>query len=602
MYEKIVLDTSIIIDGRVSALLESKEFECREIIIPIAALDELQAQASLGREQGFIGLNEVKRIRELCSSKGIKVTFKGERPNMDDIRLARHGRIDAIIKDIAEKERAVLFTADYVQALVAEAEGVSVRYLSRENKVNISFERFMDDHTMSLHLIQGVPPLAKKGKPGRFELVRLRDEPCSYEELMNIIKEINDAVRLTQGANEISMNGASVIQLGKYRIAIARPPFSDKLEVTIVRPTVRLTLEDYRLSARLMERLKSKAEGILIAGPPGSGKSTLASSIADFYTRQGKIVKTLESPRDLQVSDVVMQYAPLEGSFKKAAEILLLVRPDYTIFDEVRKSEDFEVFADLRLAGVGMVGVVHAASPLDAIQRFIGRLDLGMIPHVLDTIIFVSNGEIKKVYELSLTVRVPSGMYEQDLARPLIEVRDFESSRLEYEIYTFGEENVIVPIEHEDESSRVKRLAEERIMEIMRRFDKDAEVHIKGNKVIVKVSRSAIPLVIGKNGSTVKELERMLGISIDVEPKVKSLAESVRFSLSEVGNSLYFIFDDNMVNKGIDVYINDNYLFSAVVGKKARIKVSKSSDVGKRLLQALMAGSKIVALSTNVSS
>ncbi len=599
MHEKIVLDTSIIIDGRVSALLESEEFECREVIIPIAALDELQAQASLGREQGFIGLNEVKRIRELCSSKGIKVTFKGERPNMDDIRLARHGRIDAIIKDVAENEGAVLFTADYVQALVAEAEGVSVRYLSKESKVNVSFERFMDDSTMSLHLIQGVPPLAKKGKPGRFELVRLRDEPCSYEELMDIIKEINDAARLIRGSNEISMNGASVIQLGKYRIAIARPPFSDKLEVTVVRPTVRLTLEDYRLSARLMERLKSKAEGILIAGPPGSGKSTLASSIADFYMRQGKIVKTLESPRDLQVSDAVMQYAPLEGSFKKAAEILLLVRPDYTIFDEVRRSEDFEVFADLRLAGVGMVGVVHAASPLDAIQRFIGRLDLGMIPHVLDTIIFVSNGEIKEVYELSLTVRVPTGMYEQDLARPLIEVRDFESGRLEYEIYTFGEENVIVPIEHEDESKGVKRLAEERIIEIIRRFDKDAEVHIKDNKAIVKVSRSAIPLVIGKGGATVKELERMLGISIDVEPNVRSLAESVKFSLSEAGNSLYLIFDDDMVNKGIDVYINDDYLFSAVVGKRARIKVSKGSDVGKRLLQALMAGSKIVILSTN---
>ena len=603
MYERIVLDTSIIIDGKISYLLENNELECKEIIIPIAVLDELQAQASLGKEQGFIGLNEVKRIRELCSSKNIKVTFKGDRPSMDDIRLARHGRIDALIKDVAKSEEdTVLVTADYVQALVAEAEGINVRYFSKESKPNLSFERFMDDNTMSLHLMQGVPPLAKKGRPGRFELVRLRDEPCSYDELMQMIKEINTAARLMQGANEISMNGASVIQLGKYRIAITRPPFSDKLEVTVVRPTVRLTLEDYKVSSRLMERLKSKAEGILIAGPPGSGKSTLASSIADFYMRQGKIVKTFESPRDLQVSDAVMQYAPLEGSFKKAAEILLLVRPDYTIFDEVRKNEDFEVFADLRLAGVGMVGVVHAASPLDAIQRFIGRLELGMIPHVLDTIIFVSNGEIRKVYELSLTVRVPTGMYEQDLARPLIEVRDFESGTLEYEIYTFGEENVIVPIEREmDNSNGVKRLAEERVMEIMKRFDKDAEVHIKGNKAIVKVSKSAIPLIIGKNGSTVKELEHMLGISIDVEPKVKSLAESVRFSISEAGNSIYLIFDYDMVNKSIDVYINDDYLFSAVVGKKAKIKISKGSDIGKRLLQALMAGNKITILSTNPS-
>ena len=54
-----------------------------------------------------------------------------------------------------------------------------------------------------------------------------------------------------------------------------------------------------------------------MAGPPGSGKRTLASSLAQFYTRGGKIVKTFESPRDLQVPDEVTQYGPLEGSLKK---------------------------------------------------------------------------------------------------------------------------------------------------------------------------------------------------------------------------------------------------------------------------------------------
>lgn len=593
---KLVLDTSIIIDGKVSKMLEYGELDKCEIIIPTAVLDELQAQASLSREQGFIGLNEVKRLRELCSSKGITLRFEGERPSMDDIKLARHGRIDALIKDVAKKEGAMLVTADYVQALVAEAEGIKVRYIRKDVKRELSFERYIDEQIMSLHMMEDVSIFAKKGKPGAFKLVKVRDEPCTHEELMNMIREISDAARLSPGANEISMNGATVIQLGNYRIAITRPPFSDKLEITVVRPTVRLTLDDYRVSKRLMERLKSKAEGILIAGPPGSGKSTLASSLAEFYMQQGKIVKTFESPRDLQVSDEITQYAPLEGSFKKAAEILLLVRPDYTIFDEVRKSEDFEVFADMRLAGVGMVGVVHASSPLDAIQRFIGRVELGMIPHILDTIIFVNAGAIVKVYELNLTVRVPTGMVEQDLARPLIEVRDFETNRLEYEIYTFGEENVIVPVEAESSGDGIKRLAEERILEVVRRFDKSAEVKITGSSsALVRVDRSAIPLLIGKSGSTIKELERMLGISIDVEPRIRSMGESVKFDISEQGNSLYITFED-IVNKSVDVYIDDQYLFSAMVGKKSRIKISKESDVGKRLLQALLANSKISIL------
>jgi ATPase len=600
--EKLVLDTSIIIDGKISKMIESGEVKDCQIIIPLAALDELQAQASMNREHGFIGLAEIKKIRELCDGKGVTIKFVGERPSMEEIRLASHGRIDALIKDVAKHEDGTLVTADYVQALVAEAEGVKTKHISSPTKTaDLSFEKFLDDETMSVHLKEDVQPMAKRGKPGAFQLVKLRDEKCSYSELMQIVKEVSDAARVNgAGSMEISRNGAMVIQLGRYRIAITRPPFSESLEITIVRPIVRLVLDDYHVSERLMERLRDKAEGIMIAGPPGSGKSTLASSVADFYTSQNKIVKTFESPRDLQVSDEVTQYGPLEGSFEKAAEILLLVRPDYTIFDEVRKGDDFAVFADMRLAGVGMVGVVHASSPLDAVQRFIGRVDLGMIPHILDTIIFVKGGEIRKVYELDLTVRVPTGMTEQDLARPVIDVRDFETGKLEYEIYTFGEENVVVPISKESEHDGVKRLAEGRILELVRRFDRGAEVEIVSNgRAVVKVDKNAIPLLIGRGGATVNELERMLGIRIDVEPKLKSMGKDVEFDVGEAGNSVNIMLSDRTIGKSVDVYVDDEYLFSAVVGKKARIKVSKSSDAGKKLIGAMIAGRQIKVLTAS---
>ena len=597
-----MLDTSIIIDGKISKMIESGEVRDCEVIIPLAALDELQAQASMNREPGFVGLAEIKRIRELCDGKGVTMKFVGERPGMDDIRLARHGRIDALIKDVAKQENGTLMTADYVQALVAEAEGIKAMHISSPVKTtDLSFEKFLDSETMSVHLKEDVQPMAKRGKPGAFQLVKLRDEKCSYPELMQIVKEVSEAARVNgSGSMEISRNGAMVIQLGRYRIAITRPPFSDSVEITIVRPIIRLTLDQYKVSKRLMDRLKDKAEGIMIAGPPGSGKSTLASSLADFYMSQNKIVKTFESPRDLQVSEEVTQYAPLEGSFEKAAEILLLVRPDYTIFDEIRKGDDFAVFADMRLAGVGMVGVVHASSPLDAVQRFIGRVDLGMIPHILDTIIFVKEGEIKKVYELDLTVRVPTGMTEQDLARPVIDVKDFETGKLEYEIYTFGEENVVVPVSKAVESDGVKKLAEGRILELVRKFDRNAEVEIVGKgKALVKVDKSTIALLIGKGGATIKELERMLGIRIDVEPKLKSLGADVEFSVGEAGNSVNIMLDDETIGKPVDVYVDDEYLFSAMVGKKARIKVSKRSDAGKKLIGAMITGRQIRVLTTS---
>jgi len=567
-----------------------------EIIIPHAVLDELQAQASTNRETGFIGLEEIKRIRELGKNYNITIRFAGERPDMEDIRLAKHGRIDAIIKDIAKIEGATLLTADYVQSLVAEAEGIESIYIKEAPRLEkYIFEKYFDETTTSIHLKENTIPLAKKGKPGEFKLVKLGELKTSKDEIKKIIKEITEfGIIDGKGSIEISRNGATVIQLENYRVAITKPPFSDGLEVTIVRPIVKLTLSDYKISQKLMSRLKSKAEGILIAGPPGSGKSTLASSLAEFYLNDGKIVKTFESPRDLQVSDEITQYIPLEGSFEKAADILLLVRPDYTIFDEVRKTSDFEVFADMRLAGVGMVGVVHASSPLDAIQRFMSRIELGMIPHIIDTIIFVKDGTIKKVYELVLTVRVPTGMTEEDLARPLVEVRDFENGELEYEIYTFGEENVVMPIIEEIKN---KEILEERIKEFIKRFDKDVEVDIiRRDKAIIKVDRSVIPLVIGRGGSTIKELEKILNIHIDVEPRLRSLGKELQYNISEAGNSLNILLDESVIGSQVDIYIDNEFLFSAMVGKHAKVKVSKSSDIGKQLIDAMLTNKDIKIL------
>ncbi|MDQ3872111.1 MAG: PINc/VapC family ATPase [Thermoproteota archaeon] len=582
-------------------MLQASKIEAgSDIIIPLAVLDELQSQASTNKEHGFVGLEEIKKMRELCITKNINLRFVGQRPDLEDIRLAKHGRIDAIIKDVAMEESATLMTADYVQALVAEAQGIKAIHIRSPTKTkDLEFEKYFDTSTMSVHLKEGTFPLAKKGKPGAFQLVKIKEEKSTYQELANIIKEVSEASRVTgTGSVEISRSGATVIQFGNFRIAITRPPFSDGLEVTIVRPIIRLEIEDYNASQKLMERLSGKAEGTIIAGPPGSGKSTLASSLAEFYMKQGKIVKTFESPRDLQVPEEVTQYGPLEGSFEKAVDILLLVRPDYTIFDEVRRAQDFEVFADMRLAGVGMVGVVHASSPLDAIQRFMGRVELGMVPHILDTIIFVREGTIKKVYELTLTVKVPAGMTEADLARPLVEVRDFESGEVEYEIYTFGEENVVVPMSKlataENAETGVRKLAQSKIMDIMRRFDPSAEVNVvSDNRVQVRVSKEAAPRLIGRGGATVSELEEMLGVKIDVEAKIPALGKEIQFDISETGSSINILVDDDVVGRTLDVYVEEEYILSSQVGKKARVKIDKRSESGKKVLNAIIAGQEI---------
>ena len=588
---KIVADTSVIINGQLTAQIESGSIRNYEIIIPQAVFDELQSQASKKKEQGFIGLERIQKLKSLSGSHGLTVVVSGTHPSSDDIKLASSGRIDALIVDMAKQNSAILYTSDNVQHLVARAEGIETVFLKSEIKnESLEFLKFFDSETMSIHLKENQCPLAKKGKPGEFVLTKLNDEILSKDYLEMISSQILDIVNVYDSSTlEISKTGASVVQHGDYRIAITYPPFSESFEITIVHPIVKLSLDDYTISEKLMERFSDSAEGIVISGSPGSGKSTLASGLANFYHNKGKIVKTFESPRDLQVDPGVTQYSKLDGSFDNSADILLLVRPDYTIFDEVRRREDFVTFADLRLTGVGMVGVVHANSPLDAIQRFIGKIELGIIPNVLDTVVFVKDGGIQKVYDLELKVKVPTGMTESDLARPVIEIRNFEDDVLEHEIYTFGEENVIVPVGKKVDKVGIEKLAEDKIKETFRRYDSNAEVEIlSDNRVKVSVDERNIASIIGRGGSNINEIEKLLKVHIDVVEKssddISLTSNDLPFSFSESKTALLLTVNRDFSSMHADIYGNEKFIASVRIGKKGQIKIPKRSDVARSLM------------------
>jgi ATPase len=250
----------------------------------------------------------------------------------------------------------------------------------------------------------------------------------------------------------------------------------------------------------------------------------------------------------------------------------------------------------MRLAGVGMVGVMHASSPLDAVQRFIGKIELGMIPHIIDTIIFVKGGAIEKVYEVSLTVKVPAGMREADLSRPVVEVLDFDTGEIEYEIYTFGEENVVVPVSKLNKKTHdtIRNLAESKIRDMLRRFDPRAEINIISNsRVEIKVNKDVVPMVIGRGGSNVSELEQMLGLKIDVEAKTPALGNEIGFKISEAGSSLTILLGEKEIGKNVNLYIDDEFIFTSQVGKKARIKIDKRSENGRNVVNAILANRRI---------
>jgi len=591
---KLVPDTSSLIKGLVSEKIKNKEISVKELIIHEAVLSELEHQANKGKAIGYLGLDEIKEIKELSKGK-FEVKFRGRRPNPKEIKYASLGEIDSLIRELAWENGATLITSDKVQARIAEAKDMKVIYaeiISPKTR-KIKLDGFFDKLTMSVHLKENVKPSAKKGMPGNWNFVNLREKVLTQDEIKDISREIIESAKnRDDGFMELQRDSSTIVQLGNYRIVITRPPFSDGWEITAVRPVKKLSLKDYKLSEKLGKRLGYQAEGVLIAGAPGEGKSTFASALAESYALKEKIVKTIEAPRDLVLGPEVTQYAMSHGDSKEIHDILLLSRPDYTIFDEMRNTVDFKMFSDLRLSGIGLVGVIHSTNPIDAVQRFVGRIELGVIPHIIDTVIFIKSGIVEKVLNIEMVVKVPNGMTEEDLARPVVEVKDFETGKPEFEMYSFGEETVVVPIT-EVKKSPARSLAGKEIEKFMKGMSNDVKVEVlSDHKAKVYVNEKDVAKIIGKQGKNIEGIEKKLGIHLDVEALGKEKAEEkdvegkkVEFNFMDKKNNIVMFTDE--MGKPIDVFVNGQFLFTATSSKRGELRVKKRSKVGGILSDGL---------------
>jgi ATPase len=594
-----VPDTSVIVSGKFREYIEKKS-EAR-VILAEAMIAEIEHQANEGRSIGFTALDELKKLRELSDSGKIYIDIMGNRPMEWQIKNAHSGEIDNIIRNIAMDNNAILVTGDHIQSIIASIKGINVVYIEGKEKEARDIEEFFDEYTSSVHLKAGMKPLIKTGKPGEVVLKEL-DYTVSSDELEKIAYNIVQRGKFEdQSFIEMDMYGATVIQLKNLRIVITRPPFSDIMEITAVRPVVKTSIEDYHLDKKVIERLQNKANGILVAGSPGAGKSTFVTALAEYYASGNKIVKTMEKPRDLQVNDSITQYTSLEGDMEKTGDILLLVREDYTVFDEMRVTSDFKVYSDLRLAGVGMIGVVHSTRAIDAIQRFVGRIELGLIPQVVDTVLFIEAGKVSQVLTTDYEVKIPYGLSQEDLTRPVIVIRDFLKNKAISEIYTFGNQIVVVPVGDEKTGANpLFALAAAKIRDdMMRLLDTDhVDVQIVSEgKAIIKVPDAKIPRLIGKKGETVNGLEKSYGLKIDVD----TLSDDVNVmedAVIEIKNKTIFI-DVGSRNKPVKLYVDGISILSARSSSKGMIKLRLNSDTGNTVYKYIKQGKRLQYMVTD---
>ena len=591
-----VPDTSVIIEKLITKLIKNKEIG-KSIIIHTAVLAELEHQANKRQETGFLGLEEIQELQELKNQGKIDLKFLGSRPTMHQIKLAKSGEIDSLIREVAQTEGATLVTADRVQAEVAYAMDIPVKFCKTTKPTKrLSLEKLFDAKTMSVHLKENTYPLAKKGFPGNWQLTKISNKLSSNKEMKKLANEIVEKARQDSSSFvEISREGSTVVQYQNHRIVIVKPPISDGWEITAVKPIKKLNLKDYKIPAKILERLKESAKGIIVAGETGSGKSTFAQALAEFYASQNKIVKTVESPRDLVLSPVITQYSKNFTSSTEIHDILFLSRPDNIIFDEIRDTPDFKLYTDLRLAGSNCLGVLHAATPIDAVQRFIGRIETGMIPSVLDTIIFIDSGKIKQLLTLKMTIKVPTGMTEADLARPVVEVISYEDNSLEYEIYSYGEETVVIPVKGQSyKAAPAQILAAELLENKFQKYTQNVKVELKNNnRATVYIPESDMARIIGKQGKHIEHIEKELGISIDLKPLTIEVMPSIDFVTSENKKSIIFQLPKYYKKSQINIYIENEFLLKTFSDNNAEVRINKKTPSGRKLISSLDSKKKI---------
>ncbi|AFZ70629.1 ATPase (PilT family) [Caldisphaera lagunensis DSM 15908] len=488
-----LLDIEAILDGSARKAIEEGMVPIGRVVILKDLVEYFYNQAKKGMSVGFTGLDEIKKIVNIKKG-GIQIDIIDSDKKV--LKELSYEEIKKEVRDYAWKSNAIIITSDLMMLESSEALNLPVLYTGSRKYGKLKIEEFFDEKTMSVHLKEGALPLAKLGKPGNWIFVKLSDKQMDRSQIEEMSREIIErASTMEEGFVEIDRPGSTIIQLKNYRIIITRPPLSDGWEITAVRPIAKLKLEDYNLPEKLMKRLLERAEGILISGSPGAGKTTFAQALAEFYSSKGKIVKTIESPRDMRLPPDVTQYSKTYANMTELHDILLLSRPDYTFFDELRDDDDFKLYVDLRLAGIGMVGVTHATTPIDAIQRIATRVELGMIPSIIDTVIFINNGSVEKVYDVEITVKLPTGLREAELARPVVEVKNFITGELEYELYTFGEQTMVIPVRKKGREGRKlgnENISEEDALTIIDKVNKiipDAKVEIGEGSIIIRILR-----------------------------------------------------------------------------------------------------------------
>jgi ATPase len=274
----------------------------------------------------------------------------------------------------------------------------------------------------------------------------------------------------------------------------------------------------------------------------------------------------------------------------------------------------------MRLAGVGMIGVLHAENVHAALLRFLSRVDFGTLSRVIDTIVIIEEGEIAHIYDLEFGLRAPDSIPGDGAVTPLVTVVESATGSAALEVFRYNGEIVIMPLaapapaavrarpraepaERAPEERGGRQIERELQREIGRFTDGPVEVRmLSDNKAVVYIDDKDVPAAIGKGGKNVAAIVNRIGVGIDIRARSEEAAAPAAAGEEEIGEGAIRIRTDrrhlaiiapDQAGRIVDVFAGKEYLFTATVNENGEIHLARTSSIAQEMLKRFTAGEVI---------
>lgn len=235
------------------------------------------------------------------------------------------------------------------------------------------FEVLVNAGASDLHLGQGQPPKIRR----HGEVVAIRNEPLTYEEMAYMMSEIAGAERWERFEQTGDLDFAyEMDEHSRFRCNYLKQAHGYGCVFRLI-PTKIMTLDQLGIPPVVKEFGHLRGGLVLVTGPTGSGKSTTLAALLDYINANfPRHIITVEEPIEFVHSNkraiITQREVPEHAvSFPVGLKAALREDADIVLVGEMRDLETIQLALTAAETGLLVFGTLHTNNARKTVDRMI---------------------------------------------------------------------------------------------------------------------------------------------------------------------------------------------------------------------------------------